>query len=60
MFCNVALWDRALRFLLALIVLTYAIAGGPYWFYILGLYALGTAAWGICPLYAIFRLKTTR
>lgn len=60
MLCNVALWDRVLRFILAVLVLIYAIAGGPFWFYFLGLYFLGTAAWGLCPVYAMFRLKTTR
>ncbi len=60
MLCNTALWDRALRFILAVIVLSYAIAGGPYWFYGLGLYGLITAGWGLCPIYSFFRIRTLR
>lgn len=60
MLCNVALWDRAFRFLLSVIVLSYAIAGGPGWFYVLGLYGLATAGWGLCPIYSFFRIRTLR
>ncbi|MGZ3773457.1 MAG: YgaP family membrane protein [Pseudobdellovibrionaceae bacterium] len=57
--CNVALWDRILRFIFGVGLTTYAIAGGPFWAYI-GIYGLITAAWGLCPLYAFFRIKTLR
>jgi hypothetical protein len=60
MLCNIALWDRALRFLMSILVLAYAIAGGPFWFYILGLYLLITAGWGLCPFYSLFRIRTLR
>ena len=60
MLCNLALWDRALRFLLSVVVLSYAIGGGPLWFWLLGIYALLTAAWGLCPIYSFFRIKTLR
>ncbi len=57
--CNMALWDRTLRFILAVILLTYVIAGGPFWGWS-GLYFLMTSAWGLCPIYAFFKLKTIR
>ncbi len=60
MLCNVAQWDRFLRFTLSILILVYAIAGGPFWFYALGIYLLVTAAWGLCPLYAYFRRGTLR
>lgn len=55
--CNLAWWDRLIRFLLGVILLTLAFSGGPYWFYI-GFYFLFTSAWGICPLYGWFNFKT--
>lgn len=60
MLCNTAQWDRLLRFVLSILILVYAIAGGPFWFYIVGIYLLVTAAWGLCPLYAYFRIGTLR
>lgn len=60
MLCNVALWDRALRFLVSILLLSYAIAGGPVWFYPLGLYGLATAGWGLCPLYSLLRIRTLK
>lgn len=55
--CNVALWDRLLRFVLGVILLTYAIAGGPFWAWS-GLYFLGTAGWGVCPIYSNIGIRT--
>ena len=60
MLCNLAQWDRTLRFIIAVLVLSYAIAGGPTWFWVLGLYSLVTAAWGLCPVYSFFRIRTLR
>ncbi len=57
--CNLALWDRSLRFILAVILLTYAVAGGPFWAWG-GLYFLMTSAWGLCPAYAFLKFKTIR
>ncbi len=57
--CNVALWDRTLRFILGVLLTAYAIAGGPFWAYI-GIYGLLTAAWGLCPVYALFSIRTLR
>jgi hypothetical protein len=55
--CNVAVWDRALRFVLGVLLTAYAVAGGPFWAYG-GLYFLLTAAWGFCPVYAFFKVRT--
>jgi hypothetical protein len=60
MLCNVALWDRAFRLILSILILAYAIAGGPFWFYIVGLYLLSTAGFGLCPIYAFFHTRTLR
>ena len=54
---NMALWDRSLRFALGVLLLTWAVAGGPIWAY-LGVLSLGTASWGLCPLYSIFKFST--
>jgi Protein of unknown function (DUF2892). len=57
--CNCALWDRILRFIFGVGLTAYAFAGGPFWAYI-GIYGLLTAAWGLCPVYAFFRIRTLR
>ncbi|MCB0384912.1 MAG: DUF2892 domain-containing protein [Bdellovibrionales bacterium] len=54
---NVAYWDRILRYGLGLLLLTWAMIGGPFWAY-LGFYPLATASWGFCPVY--FLLRTLR
>lgn len=58
MICNVALWDRSLRFLIAILLLVYAVAGGPIWFYVVGIYLLGTSGWGLCLIYSLLRIRT--
>ncbi len=55
--CNLAIWDRGLRFLFGVTLLTYAIAGGPIWAYA-GIYFLITASWGLCPLYIWLKIRT--
>ena len=58
MICNVAQWDRFIRFLISVGMLAYAIAGGPTWFYVAGLYLLLTAGWCLCPIYAYLKIRT--
>lgn len=60
MFCNLAIWDRIIRFFFSILILSYSFAGGPIWFWPIGLYALATSAWGLCPLYAFFKIRTLR
>jgi hypothetical protein len=55
--CNLAPWDRVLRFIAGVLTLSYAIAGGPSWLY-LGVYFIFTSAWGFCAGYAFFRFRT--
>lgn len=57
--CNVALWDRLLRFILGVVLLFYAVAGGPFWAFI-GIYFIFTSAWGVCFIYSLFKIQTTR
>ena len=58
MVCNVAVWDRVFRFILSVLILTYAIAGGPFWFYFVGAYLLISAGWGLCIFYTLLRIRT--
>ena len=39
--------------------MTYAVAGGPSWSYI-GIFGIVTAAWGLCPIYAYFGIRTLK
>ena len=55
--CNLAFWDRLLRFVFGVLLVTYAIAGGPFWAWG-GIYLLGTSSWGFCLIYATFNLRT--
>lgn len=48
-----------IRFIIGVGLLAFAIAGGPGWTY-LGLVFILTAAWGFCPMYAFFKIKTLR
>ncbi len=56
---NIATWDRALRMIIGVALLSWAIAGGPVWAY-LGLAFIITAAWRFDPIYALFRISTYR
>jgi hypothetical protein len=54
---NLATWDRILRYMLGMILSTWAVAGGPWWCYS-GLYLLVTASWGLCPVYGLLKIRT--
>ncbi len=47
---NVNIIERLGRFILGTSLLTWAIAGGPWWAY-LGLVLLATGSSGFCPVY---------
>lgn len=53
---NMLALDRGFRFFLGVVILGYAIAGGPWWAYI-GIVPLATAAFGYCPFYALIGLS---
>lgn len=55
--CNVAVWDRILRVILGVLLLTYAVAGGPFWSWI-GVYFIFTGAWGLCFFYSFMKIST--
>ncbi|MBX2987325.1 MAG: DUF2892 domain-containing protein [Bdellovibrionaceae bacterium] len=57
--CNLAWWDRLLRFVTGVLLITYALAGGPFWAWG-GLYLLATSAWGICAVYGMLKIQTLR
>lgn len=57
--CNVALFDRLVRFLFGTLLLTWALCGGPTWAYF-GLYLLVTSGWGFCLIYGIFKINTIK
>jgi hypothetical protein len=54
---NMAVWDRVLRLVCGILLVAWAIAGGPWWSYF-GLALIATAAWRFCLLYALFRIHT--
>jgi len=55
--CNIAFWDRLLRFIFGVLLLFYAVAGGPFWAYF-GLYLIFSSAWGLCFFYSLFKIQT--
>ena len=57
---NMALWDRVIRIILAVVFLYLAITnGGLYWILgIIGIVFLVTSAIGFCPLYKILGFRT--
>lgn len=56
---NLAIWDRVIRFIFGVMGLSWAISGGPWWAYA-GSYLILTASWGICPVYAFFKIRTAK
>ena len=57
MTCNIALWDRILRFIFGTITLAWAIAGGPIWGFV-GIYFITTSGWGFCPIFSFLKIRT--
>lgn len=57
--CNLALWDRILRFFFGVILTIWAIVGGPIWAWF-GIYLLFTSGWGLCPIYASLNIKSLK
>ncbi len=55
---NVRWWERIFRYLIGVVLLAWAIAGGPWWAY-LGIIPLATGALGFCPTYALFDRGTS-
>ena len=53
---NVQWWDRIIRFFVGVLMLAWAIAGGPGWTY-LGILVLATGTWGYCPVLAMLGVR---
>jgi hypothetical protein len=53
---NLRWWERVFRFALGILLIAWAIAGGPWWTFA-GLYPLASAAWGFCPFYWLLRVS---
>lgn len=49
---NLFTLERFLRFIFGLLLVAWALGGGPGWSY-LGLYLLATGSWGYCPIYKL-------
>lgn len=54
---NLAFWDRLLRICIGILMTAWAVAGGPWWGY-LGIYLILTSGWGLCPIYAMLKIRT--
>jgi hypothetical protein len=54
---NVGLIDRALRAIVGLALIGWALTGGPVWAWI-GVIPLLTAAIGFCPAYTLLGIRT--
>lgn len=57
--CNVAFYDRVIRFIFGVLLTAWAIAGGPGWGYV-GIYFIATSGWGLCLIYAVLKINTIK
>ncbi len=55
---NEAGWDRGLRIVLGLGLLSLTVVGPRTWLGLLGLVPLVTGVWGFCPLYRLLGSST--
>ena len=55
---NEASWDRGLRVVLGLALLSLTIVGPHTLWGLAGIVLVATGIWGFCPLYRIFGLST--
>jgi len=46
---NLTKMNRTIRLLASVLLLSWAVAGGPFWAF-LGLYPMASGAWGYCPI----------
>ncbi|MCB0350393.1 MAG: DUF2892 domain-containing protein [Bdellovibrionales bacterium] len=54
---NLRTFDRVIRYITSLFLMTWAIAGGPAWTYV-GFLLLLTASIGFCPIYWVLRINS--
>jgi len=55
---NEAAWDRAIRVIVGLVLLSLTIVGPHTLLGLVGLIPLATGLWGFCPLYKLFGVST--
>ncbi|GMV11325.1 MAG: hypothetical protein AMXMBFR55_30590 [Gemmatimonadota bacterium] len=61
MWRNVGTLDRAIRVVVGIALLTFALAGErTTWWALIGIFPLGTGLTGICPLYRYLNVSTVR
>ena len=56
--CNVAAWDRVLRIVVGVILLSLAVVGPKTLWGLLGVVPMITGATGVCPLYLAFGITS--
>jgi hypothetical protein len=56
---NEAGWDRAVRVVLGLGLLSLTVVGPKSWLGLVGLVPLVTGLWGYCPLYKVIGFSTS-
>ncbi len=54
--CNVSKTGRAIRLLLGIALIAWAVAGGPPWTWV-GLLVAATGAWRLCPVFLLFGVR---
>ena len=55
---NEAGWDRAMRIVVGLALLSLTVIGPQTLWGLTGIVFVATGIWGFCPLYRLFRLST--
>ena len=55
---NEAGWDRGVRVVLGVGLLSLTVVGPHTWLGLIGLIPLATGLWGFCPLYKVLGLRT--
>ncbi len=54
--CNVSKTGQALRLLVGMLLIAWAVAGGPAWTWV-GLIITATGAWRLCPIFMILGVR---
>lgn len=55
--CNVSKFGQIVRLLAGMILVAWAVAGGPAWTWV-GLALAATGAWRFCPIFMILGLRS--
>lgn len=55
--CNVSNVGRAIRLFLGIVLIAWAVAGGPAWTWV-GLVVAATGAWRLCPVFFALGIRS--